>query len=146
MRHFFLPVTVCALAQCADREHAKAMRERIDGEVQKRWNRSAALVPRKTRYFTEMQTLFGHFKFIPRAGEGGIIGSASSVLVIHPGTRTSLLLFLFFFLIVVVVVVVAGAMCWQGACKGDAREDRRRGSEAVAQIGGTCAAKDSLLT
>ena len=45
-------------------------------------------MPRKTRYFTEMQTLFGHFKFIPRAGEGGIIGSASSVLVIHPGTRT----------------------------------------------------------
>ena len=44
MRHFFLPVTVCALAQCADREHAKAMRERIDGEVQKRWRRSAALV------------------------------------------------------------------------------------------------------
>ena len=35
---------VCALAQCADREHAKAMRERIDGEVQKRWHRSAALV------------------------------------------------------------------------------------------------------
>ena len=63
----------------ADREHAKAMQERIDGEVQKRWRRSAALVPRKTRYFTEMQTLFGHFKFIPRAGEGGIIGSASSV-------------------------------------------------------------------
>ena len=44
MRHFFLPVTVCALAQCADREHAKAMRERIDGEVQKRWRRSVALV------------------------------------------------------------------------------------------------------
>ena len=44
MRHFFLPVTVCALAQCAGREHAKAMRERIDGEVQKRWRRSAALV------------------------------------------------------------------------------------------------------
>ena len=44
MRHFFLPVTVCALAQCADREHAKAMRERIDGEIQKRWRRSAALV------------------------------------------------------------------------------------------------------
>ena len=39
----------------------------------------------------------------------------------------------------------AGAMCWQGACEGDAREDRRRGPEAVAQIGGTCAAKDSLL-
>ena len=44
VRHFFLPVTVCALAQCAGREHAKAMRERIDGEVQKRWRRSAALV------------------------------------------------------------------------------------------------------
>ena len=44
MRHFFLPVTVCALAHCAGREHAKAMRERIDGEVQKRWRRSAALV------------------------------------------------------------------------------------------------------
>ena len=29
--------TVCALAQCAGREHAKAMRERIDGEVQNRW-------------------------------------------------------------------------------------------------------------
>ena len=125
MRHFFLPVTVCALAQCADREHAKAMRERIDGEVQKRWRRSAALVsaaadgdedrvrtelinyahpdsadstsvtaldaalngnhprvaslllaagsnPRKTRYFTELQTLFGHFEFIQGAGEGGI--------------------------------------------------------------------------
>ena len=43
---FFLPVTVCALAQaqCAGREHAKAMRERIDGEIQKRWRRSAALV------------------------------------------------------------------------------------------------------
>ena len=125
MRHFFLPVTVCALAQCADREHAKAMRERIDGEVQKRWRRSAALVsaaadgdedrvrtelinyahpdsadstsvtaldaalngnhprvvslllaagsnPRKTRYFTELQTLFGHFEFIQGAGEGSI--------------------------------------------------------------------------
>ena len=35
--------TVRALAQCADREHAKAMRERIDGEVQKRWRRSAAV-------------------------------------------------------------------------------------------------------
>ena len=39
----------------------------------------------------------------------------------------------------------AGAMCRQGACEGDAREDRRGGPEAVAQIGGTCAAKDSLL-
>ena len=108
--------TVCALAQCAGSEHAKAMRERIDGEVQKRWRRLAALVsaaavgdedqvrtelinyahpdsadstsvtaldaalngnhprvvslllaagsnPRKTRYSTELQTLFGHFEF-----------------------------------------------------------------------------------
>ena len=149
--------TVCALAQCAGREHAKAMRERIDGEVQKRWRRSAALVsaaadgdedrvrtelinyahpdsadstsvtaldaalngnhprvaslllaagsnPRKTRYFTELQTLFGHFEFIQGAAEGGIKYSdicagpdgllycspfnASSVLVIDPCART----------------------------------------------------------
>ena len=36
--------TVCALAQCAGMQHTKMIRERIDGEVQKRWQRSAALV------------------------------------------------------------------------------------------------------
>ena len=60
--------------------------------------------PQKTRYFTELQTLFGHFEFIQGAGEGGIKYSdicagpdgllycapfnASSVLVIDPCART----------------------------------------------------------
>ena len=72
MRHFFLPVTVCALALCAGRKHTKAMRERIDGEVQKRWCRSAALVSaaadgdedRVRVYSTRWVVVFSYFLFL----------------------------------------------------------------------------------
>ena len=40
----FVCLFVCLLVRWFVCEHTKAMRERIDGEVQKRWCRSAALV------------------------------------------------------------------------------------------------------